>query len=59
MTAYHILSESFRPLSKDAEVLEALVRPSKYGDTIMVLPGLHVVNSINRFDLNVGLDCDL
>lgn len=59
MTAYHILSESFRPLSKDAEVLGAVVRPAKYGDTIMVLPGLHVVNAINRFDLNVGLDCDL
>lgn len=59
MTAYHILSESFKPLSKDAEALGSIVRPSKYKDTIMLLPGLHVVNSVNRFDLNVGLDCDL
>ena len=58
METYRILSESFKSIAKELEVFGCIVRPSKYNDTIMLLPGLHDVNPMNRFDLNVGLDDD-
>lgn len=56
-TAYQAISIVFEPFAKSKEVIASTVM-SKYHDTIMVLPGLHIINSLNRFDLKIYTDFD-
>lgn len=55
--AYQAISTVFKPLAKYDEVIASTVMP-KYHDTIMVLPGLNVINSLNHFELKVCIDTD-
>lgn len=54
-TAYQAILAVFEPLSKYKEVIASQVMP-KYQDTIMVLPGLHVINPLNHFELKICID---
>ena len=56
-SAYQVISAVFKPLAKYEEIIAAQVMP-KYHDTIMVLPGLHVINPLNRFELKICSDFD-
>ena len=56
-TAYQTILAVFEPLSKYKEVMASQVIP-KYHDTIMVLPGLHVINPLNHFELKICIDTD-
>ena len=56
-TAYQVISSVFKPLAKYDEVIASQVVP-KYHDTIMVLPGLHVINPLNHFELKICVDAD-
>lgn len=56
-TAYQAISAVFEPLAKYDEIIASTIIP-KYCDTVMVLPGLHVINPLNRFELKICLDFD-
>ena len=56
-TAYQAISTMFKPLAKYDEVIASTVMP-KYHDTIMVLPGLDVINPLNHFELKVCIDME-
>ena len=56
-TAYQAISIVFEPFAKYKEVIASTIMP-KYHDTIMVLPGLHIINPLNRFDLQICTDFD-
>lgn len=56
-TAYQAISAVFKPLAKYDEVIASTVMP-KYHDTIMVLPGLHIINPLNHFELKICIDTD-
>ena len=55
--AYQAISTVFKPLAKYDEVIASTVMP-KYHDTIMVLPGLHIINPQNHFELKICIDTD-
>lgn len=55
--AYQAISTVFKHLAKYDEVIASQVMP-KYHDTIMVLPGLHIINPMNHFDLKICIDTD-
>ena len=56
-SAYQAILAVFKPLAKYEEIIAAQVMP-KYHDTIMVLPGLHVINPLNHFELKICIDTD-
>lgn len=56
--AYQAISAVFKPFAKYKEIIASTVMP-KYHDTIMVLPGLHIINQLNRFELKICIDSDL
>lgn len=56
-TAYQAISTVFEPLAKYKEIIASTVMP-KYCDTIMVLPGLHIINPWNHFELKICIDTD-
>ena len=55
--AYQAISAVFKPLAKYDEVIASTVMP-KYHDTIMVLPGLDIINPLNHFELKICIDSD-
>lgn len=56
-TAYQAISEVFEPLAKYKGII-ASTAMSKYIETMMTLPGLHVINKLNHFDLKICIDTD-
>lgn len=56
-TAYRAISAVFKPLAKYDEVIASTVMP-KYHDTIMVLPGLDIINPLNHFELKICIDME-
>ena len=56
-TAYQALFSVFKPLAKYNEIIASAIVP-KYADTMMILPGLHVINLLNHFELKICVDTD-
>lgn len=57
-TAYQAISAVFKPLAKYDEVIASTAMP-KYHDTIMVLPGLDIINPLNHFELKICIDMEV
>jgi len=56
-TAYQAISAVFEPLVKYKEIIASTVM-SKYSETMMTLPGLDVINTLNHFELKICIDSD-
>ena len=56
-TAYQAISAMFGPLAKYKEII-ASTAMSKYVETMMTLPGLHIINPLNHFELKICIDTD-
>lgn len=55
--AYQAISAVFEPLAKYKEII-ASTAMSKYIETMMTLPGLHIINPLNHFELKICIDTD-
>lgn len=56
-TAYRALFSVFNSLAKYDEIIASAIVP-KYADTMMILPGFHVINTLNHFELKMCVDAD-